>query len=898
MKPISNAMVCLTLFSKELPPDFWEEPTCKSADAKGAYAWTELFAATYVVAASAPGFRFDNGDPKDGLGTLGFPLEPGEHKKNVDVILHAGGVEITGVVNDIGGGPIARARVSARMGAFGNDGTSPAAETDDKGAFSLWVPEGGNVSVIASADGYAKGSQEGRAPGTFEIVLTPESSLSGVVIDARNGQPIEGADVSIDVLGRAQTRTDAKGAFRIRGLVSGRYTAIVRGEKGYGESEGSTLVGLGEHVTGVVVRVFPAARVIGKVIVGATKEVCRNGGILLNDVTRDRSVSRVLHRADDDGTITISGLLPGTYSVGAWCPRMIGRDDYPPIVVTDKDIAGLVWEVDAGAILVGRVTSRCGTPVADATVDAHMTTERSDSQSARTNVDGTYEMNRMRTGTYRLVVTATAGAPDRNGYVVETKAGFTVRKDIVLDDSGTLTGTVVDEEGKAVPDVSIDAMPIDNILGSVEVPSRTDASGTFTIRGLGAGDYRVITNLRGPGTPQSDTATIEAGKTSTVKIVVESQSGTIKGVVLDAGGAPVSDAFIASARESDATGIHSTRPEIWNDVKPVLAGVDGRFVLTKLEPGRYTLRAYRKGGGEAVLEHVEVGTTMAKLQIKPTGSIAGTVKVRGSLPDEIHVAVEDPKTGFRRGETFFRTDGHFVMPDLPAGRFQVSATIATGHARIEVDLASGEAKTGVTLTLDQLVTLTGRVVDHVTRAPIAGIQVFAQIAKGGSLELQQSADPKKTSDASGRFTVTQVPRGKLAIQCLPIDFSGSDYSWFRTMRDVTATTASSLDIGDVPLIKRRVKVGHPVGVMGLGFKQQPPETRPEDEELRVSVIDPNGPAANTAINVGSVVVSVDGVDVRGIHAMNAWTLVQAPPGTKLVLGLADGRSITIKLAAP
>jgi C-terminal processing protease CtpA/Prc len=100
------------------------------------------------------------------------------------------------------------------------------------------------------------------------------------------------------------------------------------------------------------------------------------------------------------------------------------------------------------------------------------------------------------------------------------------------------------------------------------------------------------------------------------------------------------------------------------------------------------------------------------------------------------------------------------------------------------------------------------------------------------------------------------------------------------------------------VIKRRVKEGEKSGELGLNFEEQPPETPPDKAELKVSFIDPKGPAANSGIKVGDIITSVDGVDVTGANHMHAWTLINAPPGTKLSLGLARGATVSVTLAAP
>src|SRR6185436_14994143 len=100
--------------------------------------------------------------------------------------------------------------------------TGAGVETDEQGRFSLWVDPGG-VEVEASADGYAPGREWGHAPGRFEILLTPESSLAGTVVDAATNQPVAGARVTLDsgpfedgVPG--SDITDADGKFRVEPL--------------------------------------------------------------------------------------------------------------------------------------------------------------------------------------------------------------------------------------------------------------------------------------------------------------------------------------------------------------------------------------------------------------------------------------------------------------------------------------------------------------------------------------------------------------------------------------------------------------------------------------------------------------------------------------------------------
>jgi protocatechuate 3,4-dioxygenase beta subunit len=110
--------------------------------------------------------------------------------------------------------------------------------------------------------------------------------------------------------------------------------------------------------------------------------------------------------------------------------------------------------------------------------------------------------------------------------------------------------------------------------------------------------------VRAPGTKDDDvqgaTATVRAGETARVKLVVESRRGEIHGRVVDEGGVALSDAFVDAEREMDRAGAaagHARRAMHWDSGHraPALTDMDGNFTVGKLSPGTYTVRAFRKG---------------------------------------------------------------------------------------------------------------------------------------------------------------------------------------------------------------------------------------------------------------------------------------------------------------
>lgn len=908
--PIANARVCATGRSHDLDSELLHAFVCATTDATGTYTLANLLPATYAVGASARTFRPDahhpGGDPKQ----TDVRLAAGQQQTGIDIVLRAGGVEMTGVVLDLTGGPIEGARVSSHGTRWqGTAGSIAMTETAADGTFSLWVGPGPS-SVSASADGYADAGEWVFAPGKVEILLTPDSTLAGTVVDAASGAPVAGARVTISGEDTDRnTFSDEAGAFRFARLTPGRFTTAATTEHGFGYSEGSTLVGLGQAVDGVVVKLHAAVRVEGKVVTASTKQPCAQPNVTLADGAQGRWVDV---RTEPDGRAWAEGVLPGKYAVEVQCDGYRAKDSYEAVVVADKDVTGLVWEVEPGAKVTGRVLSKAGQPIEDARVSARMTGGAARDKGGwgydRTLPDGTYTLSGLRAGMYKLEVSTHKGAAPADGYKVEVKDGATVQQDLVLEETGTIKGTVVDGDGKPVAGVEVNTKNLSGTTAwSYGNNNKSDENGAFTLEGLKPGEYKVVaargwsTQLRRPGTTdnteQGERVTVRANQPATVRLVIEAQTGVITGTVVDAAGAPVSDAFISAARESDAAGAQQTASQQtrWSfDDKPVLTNTDGTFTLTKLSPGNYTVRAHRKGGGEAFAEHVAVGGT-ATLKITPVGSISGTV---AGGAEEVRITLRDPATGYTRHESFFRTAGRYTLADLPKGKFQLSASAAIGSAQTEIALAEGERKTDVNLTLARLVTLTGRVVIHGTTTGVAGMIVYARPALGGASSTWSSDDDREfITDEQGRFTIKNVQTGKLALRgYAKAGINDSAYAPLSTVRTVTGS--GTVDVGDLPVLKKRLRDGEPAGKLGIRFAEPPPTTAPDARALEISWLDPTGPAAKSELAVGDVITSVDGIDVTGGNIASYASLIRAPPGTKLSFGTKRGATVIVVLTAP
>ncbi len=428
------------------------------------------------------------------------------------------------------------------------------------------------------------------------------------------------------------------------------------------------------------------------------------------------------------------------------------------------------------------------------------------------------------------------------------------------------------------------------------------------MKGVRAGGYRVVASregktLRRRGTSdddlQGERVEVKAGAAAQVRLVVEAATGRITGRVVDAAGQPVTDAFVRAERESDAAGAQkgqALRGARWGwSRQPAVTDLDGKFALEGLQPGTYTVLAYRRGGSEAHADGVALGKDVT-LTVPATGSLAGTVSVGGEAPRELTIAVVDKQQGIWRTETFFMTGGIWTVRDLPAGSYDVTGKAVGGQVTVEkVALADGEQKAGLALVLAGTVTITGRCVDAETGAPVPAMIVMAQPVKGAG-GMSWRRDDDNVSGADGRFSLEDAPQGRVSVWARPKDWGASDYQ--RGVVVTTVSGAGTVDIGDVPVLRRRTPRDTRGGDLGFSLKQLDPNIEPEAAVFEVSAIRPGGAAAGSGLVVGDVIVAVDGQDVRGIESWRYWTLASVPEGTTVRLDLARGTTVKIKAGAP
>jgi hypothetical protein len=618
-------------------------------------------------------------------------------------------------------------------------------------------------------------------------------------VEADTRRPLD--DATVDVNGTA-TRTDGGGRFRVEKLPPGRYKPTATSVGGYGETAESVLLRLGQTNDDLVIEVYPVAVVAGRVIIdeAAGARPCPPDQ---GEVSLDRYGSTAFYRArtTTGGDILLEGVVPGSYRVTAACHRFLSQVPYPDLLVGNSDIDELVWTVRPGARVAGHVVSRTGAPIADAVVNL-MSGNGASFANATSGADGGFIADGLAPGATQVFAYGAGYTRATAPATVIAAIGTTATVDLVLTTGGAITGEVVDEAGNPVPAVVIEARGPDT--GS----ERSDALGRFTITALSAGSYEVsVSSPWGERSRLPDghpvSAVVTTDHTTHVHLIAEATPGTISGTVSDVASTPINDAYVTAAREDDDAAGAGTpgylARGIWRD-PPVLTALDGSFRLTGLPRGRYAIRAYREGGPDTIVEHVNLGDR-PHLTIRPSGVLAGVVAPSGAATpiDDITIAATDRTREVSREERIYHTGGRFALRDLPAGTYRLTVD-GDPRSAITVSLAEGERRDDLRLVVQPRFTIRGRLVSPEGK-PLAGWHVEAprlersETSEGRTLVVSTPEIAITTAD--GRFLLHNLPSGPTTISAgSPVRDPDAPLT---QLREITLQGSTDVDLGNVPM---------------------------------------------------------------------------------------------------
>ena len=814
----------------------------------------------YEVVASAPGktaaiARIDVSDP-----TLRPPADA--------LVLELGACNssVSGTVFDASGGAIARAQIR-RDGIVG-------VEADARGAYSLCLPRG-DSEVTYGADGYGSVLLTIDAQGAAQqdVVLVPEAVLTGRVVDEAD-RAVADAQVRVFPAVWARDRgaggtavTGPDGRFRIAKLIPSRYRARASSDGGVTEIV-EVLAEVGDDNAELTLRLAPHARVRGTVVSGG-KPIA---GAQVFAFQTSPPASSETAISQTDGTFVLERVPVGELSFSAAPYRVVTPSRLVLAKAADRD--GVVIEVEKLGTIRGRVT-RLGNPVAGARISGVPTVWSGDARFW-SDASGRFEIRGVMPGTHDIGAQHDELGAFTEGTSITITAGEERVVDLELDLAATISGVVVDQHNRPVPNVFVRwTHEKTGDLGK----SITDARGRFRCASMtGGGKYRAAVyatvaeqgafpTVDGKPYPVLELAngrsTIEG-----VELAIELQRLTVAGRVVDSNGNPIADAQVrALAMQGDQAPVFQG----WQKLPMTFTADDGSFTLSGLTSGRYAIAARSTDGGEATATNVAAGSSGVTVTIVQPGSIEGSL---AEFPAQPHIAatrVDDPSGRYAGivDRSTFRIAG--VRP----GRYVVTAqTTFEGDARI-VEVRPNET-IKVAMTARGRATIEATVLDFRTRAPIAGAMCHAEVASDG---IHNFADwdwrVAPRSDARGRVTLDPAPAGTVTVSCMMPSNRLSIPA-----ADITVKPGAR---GIVQLLSVELLASWP---STIGIELDYRVTAP-----RIARVTPNSPAATAGLVVGDLVTAVDAASVAGLNGNGVLHLIYShATGSELTLTVTRGAS--------
>ncbi len=670
------------------------------------------------------------------------------------------------------------------------------ATSEEDGSFSFEKLSGRTYQLRASS-GKLIGSATYKLvdKGDPVVIRLTEGASIVVTVNGDDAKPIAAADVKSDV--EHSAKTDAQGKATLEPVEPG-WVAVHAQADGYAPATAFTTLGSSGASGQITMTLHKGYAVSGKVVDEAGTPIAKAnvdssegmwdfGKNAADDVT-----------TDDKGQFTIAALAAGSHTLTA-----VDGEHAParstPITVKDHAVTGIVITMKAGGRVAGKVVDKDRRTVPFATVrisgkdaNAWMVAAR----QATTDKDGAFELR----GLARVKLQARAESDVAASKIVdldlEAKSEV-ANLEVVLDVSGTIAGTVVDDKGQPVPEVAVNAFP-DIMAGASGEGlalagmsnTTTDGAGGFVIHGLPDGAYklwaaRASAGLQEWGQQGTSAKTGDKG----VKITLPAPGGLKGSVEIDGAGAPI--AAMVQVSQQPATPAKAGAFDI-KDVTPGTYDVTFRspefaeFVKrdVKIEPGKTTdlgkvvVSKGRKLTGK-VVDHN--GTPVAGAKIK-VGEMLFSAEGNEDQMEQfeqmggVRVAISDQA-------------GEFTIIGVPKKAMNAMANHPETGRSLAVAVPEGtDDPPPMTLTLRGFGSITGKVTSKGKPQPHVTV---SDSSKGGGA----AANFAQTDD-EGNFTLAKVPEGAHVVQAMKTEMMSMKAATANVV--VTAGKESKVVI-DIPI---------------------------------------------------------------------------------------------------
>jgi hypothetical protein len=421
------------------------------------------------------------------------------------------------LVNAVTGEPLKKAQLTLSHTA---SDSSYAATTDDGGSFCLAAAEAGTYKLVIQKIGFVKTVQAlalmaGQTTAGIILRIVPQGVIAGRVVD-REGDPISAATVQAiqshttgtsrrySIVGLATTND--LGEYRIYGLNPGRYYlgGAYRGESGYAAiyfpdvTEVSRAIPIDVPAGGELHGLNLTVSAIYSMRIRGTLESVAGVPVIGITVVAAPCDAGPLNRATTtvfkpDGAFELRDLTPGCYMLAA--DSFSGGRRYSarlPVTLAMQAVENVKLSLAPPVQLTGRirVEGDADFPFRGVIVNLEARFSKLTAGGAPSE-DGSLLLNNIVPEVYELNVivpdgyylkSATYGQGDVLTSELDLSKGAAGNLELeIAADGGSIAGSIVDDEDRPIDGARVALLPVD--------PG--DSKGTFIIRGIAPGDYKL-----------------------------------------------------------------------------------------------------------------------------------------------------------------------------------------------------------------------------------------------------------------------------------------------------------------------------------------------------------------------------------------------------------------------
>ena len=494
---------------------------------------------------------------------------------------------------------------------------------------------------------------------------------------------------------------------------------------------------------------------------------------------------------DAQGGFRLERLAGGSYRVLVEAAGFPAAEKTPVVAPAAAVAIRLEGE---GRAIVGRVVAG-GTPV----VGARVWLGSDGGGPARetvTRATGGFAFGGLGEGAYALRAAHGEMASATRSSIPAGDAASVEPVELELRPGRTLTGRVLDDGGRGIPDIAVRVEAAEQNKAetpggaAVSLVARTDATGAFSTPALPPGAHRLSATRPGHLLRRAPIVTVApppapAPGAVTLELV---RGARVSGHVRDGRGAPAGGArvrCVASAMDdltvtagplplaAEAAAMPSGAGRALGSTRFAGADRDGRFTVDDLIPGRYRIEIAHPGaepyrGEELTLapgERRDLGVLALRAGLTLVGRVIdeGGVGIEGA---RVAVTGVEATAGALGLHSATDPSGRFELT-LPAGKYSVSATApGRGAAQAKVELTAAAAPKPIELRLVRAeATLEGLVRDNGGR-PLARARLFVSSGPEPSSATVGSG----SADVGGHFSIKPLPAGELRLEIRHPDY--------------------------------------------------------------------------------------------------------------------------------